>query len=791
MFYEKCLFLRIFEKTMSCVKKLFVLILVSLGICTDLMSQSPKNEDYILIINSYSENSPWSYNCTVPIYETLLKEYEELTAYTEHMNMLLIQNEEDLSLFKEDFFARYKSPPRLILLLGNPAFALLLDKLEEAWGQKIPILLYTHKLYIGLRETYLQERIITQDEKTPIQDVIRSHPQVTVLFIPDYIKETVNLMHSLIPDMQRLLFLSDKTFLGLQNQDIVESLVRTEYPDIQLTVLMAGDTSVSSLIDSLRNVDARTGVLLSSWTFKSRQGKYVVQSSDLYQTISSYTSSPIFTLNDMAIDKNGLLGGYFYVASSIHDIVIKTVRSVLKGTSGGSIVSPDYARPVFDYQVLEKKGISPYNCPPDTFFYLRPSTFWEQYRLHISMGILLLFFIIFFLLWRIETLGRQRNLQRRELELMRNYRALNCKLSLALDIANIIPWRWDLRAHLIFCDVQHSNSDRSISKKSLEISEEKYFSKIRKSDRDRMKDVCEALIRGDVNKIKEEFLIYRSGRNTPRFDWIEVQAIVEKRDEEGHPVVLTGSSLRITERKRIEEELLKARDKAEESNRLKSTFLANMSHEIRTPLNAIVGFSQILAITDDEEEKKQFVSIIESNNMLLLQLIGDILDLSKIEAGTLEFVRNEVDLNVLMKELESSMRLRRTDAVELRFMDCMPSCCLYVDKNRLSQVLINLLTNAVKFTKEGYIHFGYRLVDEDVLEFYVADTGCGIPKEQLRNVFERFIKLNNFVSGTGLGLSICQVIVERMGGRIWVESDEGKGATFFFTIKYFPIEKVL
>ncbi len=204
--------MRIFEKTMSCVKKLFVLILVSLGICTDLMSQSPKNEDYILIINSYSENSPWSYNCTVPIYETLLKEYEELTAYTEHMNMLLIQNEEDLSLFKEDFFARYKSPPRLILLLGNPAFALLLDKLEEAWGQKIPILLYTHKLYIGLRETYLQERIITQDEKTPIQDVIRSHPQVTVLFIPDYIKETVNLMHSLIPDMQRLLFLSDKTF---------------------------------------------------------------------------------------------------------------------------------------------------------------------------------------------------------------------------------------------------------------------------------------------------------------------------------------------------------------------------------------------------------------------------------------------------------------------------------------------------------------------------------------------------------------------------------------------------
>lgn len=778
------------------IKIIFVLILILSGICADLMSQPPKKGDYILVINSYSENSPWSYNCTVPIYETLIKEYEGLTAYMEHMNMLLIQNEDELSLFEEDFFNKYKSPPRMILLLGNPAFALLLDKLEKAWGEQIPVILYTNKLYVGLRETYLQERIITQEEKTPIQDFIRLHPQVTVLFVPDYIKETVRLMRSLIPDMRRLLFLSDKTFLGLQNQEIVEGLMRTEHPDVQLTVLTAGDTSVGDLIDSLRNVDKQTGILLSSWTFKSRQGKYVVQNSDIYQTISSYTSSPIFTLNDMAIDKNGLLGGYFYVSSSIHDIVIKTVRSVLKGTFGGSIVSPDHPRPVFDYQVLEKKGFSAADCPPDTFFYLRPSTFWERYRLHFSMGILLLFFVIFFLLWRVDTLGRQRRLQQRELELMKDYRVLSRKLSLALDIANIVPWRWNLREHLISCDIQSahlglSNWERPISKKLFEISEEKYFAKIRKSDRERLRSVCEALIRGEVDKVKEEFLIYRSGRNTPRFDWIEVQAIVEKRDGQGHPVVLTGSSLRITERKKIEEELLKARDKAEESNRLKSTFLANMSHEIRTPLNAIVGFSQILAITDDEEEKKQFVSIIESNNMLLLQLIGDILDLSKIEAGTLEFVRNEVDLNVLMKELESSMRLKVTDAVDLCFMDRMPSCRLYVDKNRLSQVLINLLTNATKFTQEGYIHFGYRSVDEDTLEFYVTDTGCGIPKEQSRNIFERFIKLNNFVSGTGLGLSICQVIVERMGGRIWVESDEGKGATFFFTIKYIPIEKVL
>ena len=283
-------------------------------------------------------------------------------------------------------------------------------------------------------------------------------------------------------------------------------------------------------------------------------------------------------------------------------------------------------------------------------------------------------------------------------------------------------------------------------------------------------------------------MIYRGKGDRVRFDWVEVQAVVEKRDEHGQPVILTGSSLLITERKKIEEELLRARDKAEESNRLKSAFLANMSHEIRTPLNAIVGFSQILATTDEEDEKKEFGSSIENKNALVLQLIGDILDLSKIEAGTLEFVRTDVDLDLLMNELERSMRLKVQGTVELRFMDHILNCHLSVDKNRLSQVLINLLGNAAKFTKEGHIYFGYRLQNQDMLEFYVSDTGCGIPREQLHNVFERFVKLNSFVPGTGLGLAICQVIVERLGGKIWVESEEGKGTTFYFTIRYLSCE---
>ncbi len=202
----------------------FILFLFE-GMYGRIMSQVVEYEDYILIVNSYSENSPWICNFTVPIYETLIKEYGELTAYTEHMNMLLIQNEEELSFFEQDLFSRYKHPPRMVILLGNPAFALLLDKLEKTWGRQIPIVLYTNKLYVGPRETYLQERMIMQQEKTPINDVIRLHPQVTVLFIPDYIKETIELMRHLMPDMRHLLFLSDKTFLGLQNLEILENIM--------------------------------------------------------------------------------------------------------------------------------------------------------------------------------------------------------------------------------------------------------------------------------------------------------------------------------------------------------------------------------------------------------------------------------------------------------------------------------------------------------------------------------------------------------------------------------------
>ena len=198
--------------------------------------------------------------------------------------------------------------------------------------------------------------------------------------------------------------------------------------------------------------------------------------------------------------------------------------------------------------------------------------------------------------------------------------------------------------------------------------------------------------------------------------------------------------------------LREAKEHAEESNRLKSAFLANMSHEIRTPLNAIVGFSNILASAEAEEEKREYINIIENNNTLLLQLISDILDLSKIESGSMEFAYSEFDLNALMRGLEQTSCLRLTSAaVEIKFDEYLPDCCIRSEKNRLTQVITNLINNAIKFTKEGTIRFGYHLLEKDSLYFYVSDTGCGIDADKKDAVFERFVKLDNFVQGTGLG----------------------------------------
>lgn len=236
----------------------------------------------------------------------------------------------------------------------------------------------------------------------------------------------------------------------------------------------------------------------------------------------------------------------------------------------------------------------------------------------------------------------------------------------------------------------------------------------------------------------------------------------------------------ITQQLRYEKQLKEAKEKAEESDRLKSAFLSNMSHEIRTPLNAIVGFSGIMAEIDKKEERKKYHEIIESNNNRLLLLINEVLDLSKIEAGVLEFSYTPVDLHLLCREVEAIHQLSGTKAT-LVYDTPTAIRSIQTDRNRLMQVLSNLIDNAIKFTPSGSIHFGYAC-DDNQVEFYVRDTGIGIAQEMLPRIFDRFIKIDSFALGTGLGLSICKTIIEKLGGSISAVSEPGQGSTFSFRL---------
>lgn len=371
-------------------------------------------------------------------------------------------------------------------------------------------------------------------------------------------------------------------------------------------------------------------------------------------------------------------------------------------------------------------------------------------------------------------------------------KSTNHKLSAALDAADMTPWKWDLQTGLLSCNVSHdlyvTEEEVTHDGNLIIVPTSACFAKICDEDRERVRDAFERLANGETQKMREEYRVGRQWLPSPQQnEWVEVRAAVDERDANGKPLSLIGTSMTVTQRKEMEEALVQAKVKAEEANTLKSSFLANISHEIRTPLNAIVGFSSLLVSAERgiSEEKQEYINIIENNNTLLLQLISDVLDLSKIEAGTMESDYAPVDVHGLFIELEDTFRLRnKKSGICICYHRRTTECVVKADRNRLVQVMMNLMNNAVKFTGEGSIEFGFDVREDGFLHFYVTDTGCGIPEERLEEIFGNFVKLNSFVQGTGLGLTICRAIVERMGGKIGAVSRLGHGSTFWFTLPY-------
>lgn len=677
---------------------------------------------------------------------------------------------------------RVPVPPTLVVCIGDPSWLVARPLFDKEW-KDIPSIICYARDYMYPKEEYqidLDKNVL--DTLVPITDVVKGY-NATFIKYPVYIKQTIELIKKLQPELTKLAFIFDRRYISQQTKADVEAVLRKDFPGIQFEPLSTTSISTENLLDRLASFDNKTGVLYYSWyrTRKDNENRYLVD--NVQKMTNSFSVPPIFTLQDVQTENGNFAGGYYVSPEDYAQVTVNTIEMILSGKDSKEIPiqTAETPRAYLNYQHLLLHQIDPGLYPPNATYFQEPPGFLQKYKIHIISLLVILALLITIGILRVRLFIQKQKAKDKELQIARQAQDLNQKYQLVLKASNMMTWIWDVKEARLECNNIYL-TQRSIRDKGIDglfsMSADEFYSGIHPEDLEQMQDAINKLIAGESISIDEE-IRYLDDTGL-EYTWIEIFAIVGKTDPEGKSAYLTGGTTLINQRKKMEQEL-RDKEKIEESNRLKSAFLANMSHEIRTPLNAIVGFSNLLAETCHSEETREFCEIIETNNELLLQLVNDILDLSKIEAGQMDFIYSEFNVSTLFRSLYQTFQSRVKDGVTLYCEIPEQDCVIYSEKNRLTQVITNFLTNACKFTFQGSIRMGYK-EREDGLYFYVKDTGKGIERKNLPHVFERFAKFDSFIQGTGLGLSICQTILENLHGKIGVESEEGKGSTFWFTI---------
>ena len=594
----------------------------------------------VLVLNSINFNLPWAKNFYWCIHDVLQK--QGISAKAESLSVPALANKMEADAVVTHLREKYPVAPAAIVLIGDPGWIVCRELFDDVWKDVPVIVANARDRLPASLDVLLSHAPLTDTNSVPGEEWRRGY-NLTLLKQHYYVKETVELIYKLIPDMKRLAFISDDRYISEETRGDVKEAVEKNFPDLRLELLSTTQLSTEMLLDTLHSYTPNTGIIYYSWFESHNENDNNYLFDHIQEIITNFTPSPLFLLSPENLSNNTFAGGYYVSTESFCDSLLEILNRILNGEQARNIPGGvgGEGNAYLCYPVLKSYNIPSSRYPDDAVYVDKPQTFFQQHCVKIISSSVFLLFLIAAIVYYIR------------------------------------------------------------------------------------------ILRKAYSRLSE------------------------------------------------------AMEKAEQANQLKSAFLANMSHEIRTPLNAIVGFSNMLPSTEDRAEMREYADIIETNTDLLLQLINDILDLSKIEAGTFDFYPSSIDVNQTMEEIEQSMRLRlKNSDVTLAFTERLPGCLFYIDKNRLIQLLANFVNNAIKFTQTGTICMGYRMTDTDTIYFYVSDTGCGMSNEQCEHVFERFVKYNPFIQGTGLGLSICRTIVERLGGKIGVDSEEGKGSTFWFTLPY-------
>lgn len=407
----------------------------------------------------------------------------------------------------------------------------------------------------------------------------------------------------------------------------------------------------------------------------------------------------------------------------------------------------------------------------------------SKIRVDILIWVFGILFVITGLIALVVQIRRHRRLKA-ELQLLDSLKRHDIEHELVLKAMKLATWRIDARERLITLGSDFRTTlDNYIPMPGTPISQ--LGDVIAPWDARRVLQAFDDICSGRVDNIHLQYQMHVS--HSDKMYWCEDYATVAERDADGKPLTVIGTSMRIDEQKELEAELILARNKAEESDRLKSAFLANISHEVRTPLNAIVGFSDILPMAQNEEERAKLVGIIRESNAKLLRIFDDIVSMSKIEAGNAELTITEFDLNQLLSGLASKYAAANTNAdLVISAHTAGGFVALKTDRSRLTDILTHFMSNAVKFTEKGSITLGSEQETDGKLRIWVRDTGKGIQKDERGHIFDRFVKLDEFAQGTGLGLSICRSLAYSLGGTVGVDSEVGVGSTFWVEL---PVDR--
>lgn len=877
-----------------------------LGVYVLGFAENTRGREYILVLSSINFNEAWANN----LYQNILDEFSSpgFHVEAEELSIPMMTRIEEVEEKREYLLSRYLKPPKVVVFIGDPAWLVCQPLFDKEWKDIPTVICYSRDSMPRNLENFVNKDFLGEG-KFVLTEMATAGYNLTVIKQPFYVKNTIDLIRRLQPEVKKIALISDDRYISAMVREEVCGVLEKDFPELKLDLLTSIDISTEKLLDTLMGYSREVGIIYNSWFVGKKQSESHYLSDNLQKIIYGFVDAPVFTLTEMDMETGAFAGGYFISASTFGKVAVQTIRQILDGVPARNVEGRIGGEPkvYLNYHHLQHHGVDPNSITGDVVFYQVPPNFYQLYKEYIIIGLAFIILLGAIGLMRFHVMCQRRQQRQREFQLLSQYRklvdnmpviyirkqlifdeegnvvdfifrdvnnlfeevfhctrdrvvgkrlseadvdnqlldymmdkesgritsfvfpeennkiryydklsfpsseknfvdvffidrteeylvslkmkehqvsleALNRRYELVLGATRLIPWTWNLLNKEISYDITYVTHGYCKTKDSRMMTEKEGIMIVHQDDRVRMHNAYLDLYYDRVNIIREEHRsLFWDG--TDEYVWFESFVTVGDRDGEGHPTLLVGGSLLIDERKKMEEELLKAKEAAEISNHLKSAFLANMSHEIRTPLNAIVGFSNVLAYTEDENERQEYIKIIENNNTLLLQLIGDILDLSKIEAGVFEFVYSKVNLNVLLMEVIRAARLRlKDDSVVVEFVECLPECVICSDVNRLMQVMNNLITNAIKFTAKGSIRVGYRLREDESLYFYVSDTGCGIPADKLKEVFGRFVKLNSFQQGTGLGLSICESIVTRLGGQIGVMSEVGQGSTFWFTL---------